>query len=285
MNSEKQIHLFLDGNLKGQELEIFRRRLSEDESFNRLFMDYKKVWDLIVSQHRKMTKMVRLKERVRISRNAISPEDLLGELEAFMRENYPLIAEEEKFKQVLQLYFNRKVRKNRRIGFIIALAAGILLLIGIPLTLMKHHELKNNSQLFDEYFSTYPYFLHERSLNNSDSSLNAKAMFLYNNQEYSEAAVILSKLVPDSISDPLHSLYLGICYMKMKQYSIAINTFESIVSLHQHLTYDQANWYLGLTFLKIDKKFDASECLLRVKSDSGQFAKQANEILKKISQN
>ena len=71
----------------------------------------------------------------------------------------------------------------------------------------------------------------------------------------------------------------------MKDYNDAVKTFEEIISLHQRLTYDQANWYLGLTYLKINKRHKAEEYLIKVKSDSCLFSRQANELLNKIKKN
>jgi hypothetical protein len=285
MNSDNHIQLYLEGSLKGTELESFRKRLKEDDAFRALIMDYQKVWDLIENQHRKLNMLYRLKERLRMSRKAIPPEVIRAEVEMFMHGNTDDTSAEEKFKEVLTAYYNKRNRKNRRIGYVIALAAGVLLLVGIPLTFIRNHEFKNSSQLFDQYYTPYPYFLHERSVSDEQSGLNAKAMYLYNNHDYLDAALILNEQTQDSLADPLQSLYLGICYMEMRKYNEAIKTFEAVISLHQHITYDQANWYLGLTYLKMNRRFKASEYLLRVKSDSCLFSRQANEILNKIKQN
>jgi tetratricopeptide (TPR) repeat protein len=284
MNFEKNIQLYLDGSLKGADLEVFRKKLKEDDVFRALFMDYQKAWDLIENQHRKMSKLTRLNERLGMSRNAISPEEIKAELDMLLHIKPDNPISEEKFKELLEVYLRKKSRKTRRIGFILALAAGILLLIGIPLTFFTKHNIKNSAQLYEIYYSPYPYLLHERSLTNAQTALNAKAMYLYNNHDYLGASIILNEQIHDSLTNPLQRLYLGICYMELKQYDEAIKTFEGVISLHQYLTFDQANWYMALTYLKMNRRLKATEYLQRVKSDSCLFSKQAIEILNKIKE-
>jgi tetratricopeptide (TPR) repeat protein len=285
MNSDKHIQLYLEGSLKGPELELFTKRLKEDDAFRALYLDYQKAWILIEKQHRKLNMMSLIKERIRMSRNAISIEDIRQEVGMFIHENAIDASEEERFKEVLTAYFIKRYRNNKRIGFALAMAAGILLLLGIPLTVFMNREFKNSSQLFDQYYSAYPYFLSERSVRIENSTLNSKAMYLYNNHDYPAAALILQEPIPDSLAYPLQSLYLGICYMEMKKYNDAVKTFEAIISMHHQLTFCQANWYLGLTYLKMNKRSKAKECFLKVRSDSCLFTKQANEVLNKIKQN
>jgi len=284
MNSEKQIQLYLEGSLKGADLELFRKKLKEDETFRLLILDYQKAWNMIESQHRKLNMVNRLKERLRMSRSAISPEQIKTEVEKYFQTDVNDAASEEKFKKVLMAFYNKSNRKSRRIGYIIAIAACILLFVGIPLTFMLNPEHKKSAQLFEQYYAPYPYIMHERNAGIADSSLNAKLMYLYTNHFYADASSILSENRIDSLSDPLHGLYLGICYMEMKRYKEAINTFKYVISQHQHLTFDQANWYLGLTYLKLNKSHDAKDYFLKVKSDSSQFSKQAIELLNKMSQ-
>jgi hypothetical protein len=284
MNSDNQIQLYLEGSLKGNELEIFRKKLKEDEAFRALFMDYQKAWNLIEKQHRKLKLKDRFKENFRISRDAISVDQIREEFGEFLTGNEMKTSDEEKFRDVLTAYMNKRSRKNRRIRIILTMAAGILLLVGLPLTLNMNKESRNSSRLYDQYYAPYPYFLHERSVLEMDSSLNAKAMYLYNIHDYIDAAAILDKHITDSLTNPVQDIYLGICFMEMREYNNAVKTFESILSAHHYLTYSQANWYLGLTYLKMNRRNKAKEYLLKVKSDSCLFTRQAIEILDKLNQ-
>src|SRR5664279_3030073 len=116
MNSEKQIQLYLEGSLKGAHLELFRKKLKEDETFRLLILDYQKVWNMIESQHRKLNMVNRLKERLRMSRSAISPEQIKTEVEKYFQTDVNDAASEEKFKKVLMAFYNKSNRKSRRIG-------------------------------------------------------------------------------------------------------------------------------------------------------------------------
>jgi tetratricopeptide (TPR) repeat protein len=284
MNSDKQIQLYLEGSLKGNELAMFRKKLKEDEAFKALFMDYQKAWNLIEKQHRKLSLTDRFKENLRMSRDAISVHQIREDFGEFLTGNERNASDEEKFKAILTAHMKKRSRKNRSIGFILTMAAGILLLVGLPLTLNMSKESRNSSRLFDQYYAPYPYFLHERSLLEKDSSLNEKAMYLYNIHDYTGAASILEKNITDSLTNPIQDIYLGICFMEMKEYNNAVKTFESIISAHHYITYSQANWYMGLTYLKMNRRNKATEYLVKVKSDSCLFTRQAIEILDKLNQ-
>ena len=71
--------------------------------------------------------------------------------------------------------------------------------------------------------------------------------------------------------------------MEIKKYDNAIKTFETIIKLNQKLTNDQAAWYLGLTYLKLNRRSRATEYLMRIEADSCLYSKQAREILRKLN--
>jgi len=285
MNSDKQIQLYLEGNLKGKDLQDFKQRLKDDDAFRKLVLNYQKAWNLIDKQYRKMSSKDQLKERSRNSKNAISPEEIKEQFSEFLSETDANALDEEKLRQVLDSVMKRPARNIRKIGFILVMAAGLILLIGLPVAFYKSNETKNSSLLYDRYFSPYPYLLHERSIPDSDSSIGKKAMFFYNRHEYESAALLLEKIKKDSITNPLINLYLGVCYMEEEKYPDAIRIFENLITKRQELTYTQARWFLGLSYLKLNKRGKAGEQLIILKADSGLYTKQAREILNSLKQN
>ncbi len=284
MNSDKQIQLYLERSLVGQELKGFRKKLKEDEPFRKLFLDYQKAWNLIEKQHLKLTLKDRLKERFGMSQYAISLDQIKEEVGIFSANTAPDSEDEKMLQAVMKAFMKRRFRNNRRIGFLLAIAASIILFIGLPVTFHLNQVSRTSALVYEQYFTPYPYLLHERSIPDDDSALDSKAMYFYNNRNYSEAAVIMEKNSMDSLPNPIQNLYLGVCYMEMKQYENAIRIFEDIISKDQNFTYNQARWFLGLTYLKLNKRSKATEQLIILQSDSCLYTKQAIEILKKLKQ-
>jgi tetratricopeptide (TPR) repeat protein len=187
--------------------------------------------------------------------------------------------------EVIQSFMKSRSKKSRRIGLILALAAGLILLIGMPVAFHRIKESRNSALVYEQYFAPYPYLLHERSIPDNISALDNRAMYLYTINNYAEAAALMEKESSDSLTNPLQNLYLGVCYMELKQYSNAIKIFETLLSKDQNLTNHQARWYLGLSYIKLNKRTKATEQLNILQADSGLYTYQALEILNKLKQN
>jgi TolA-binding protein len=282
MNLEQIFDLFLEGNLKGKELEDFNNKLKDDSSFYRAFEDYKRANKLMHDQHKSMRIVARLKERFALSQKARPIHEMEREVEPYLSSHINDGEEELQLKAHLWQGGNRILMQKKRIRLISA-AAGILILIGLPAALLLLRQDQKLSDLFREYYAPYPCLINERG-DGQNVPLN-HAMNLYKMKDYEAAASMLSDAVSDTIADPLEGIYLGVCYLEMGKYSNAVTTFETVANLPLHLTTNQAYWYLGLTYLRLNDKEKAKDFLVRIRPDSTSYpySRMAEEILRKLN--
>jgi tetratricopeptide (TPR) repeat protein len=135
--------------------------------------------------------------------------------------------------------------------------------------------------LFQEYYSGYPNIIAptERSSNNSDS-LTQTAFAAYDQQAFKEALEGFKILEAQQKTD-YTSLYMGICYLELKNSVAAIKILEKAVALNN--TYSlTAKWYLALAYLQNDQPQLALEILKQYAVLEEPFKQEAKKLYNKL---
>ncbi len=106
----------------------------------------------------------------------------------------------------------------------------------------------------------------------------AKAFSLYKQNDYNNALNYFA-----SLSNQITSkFYSGICFIELKKYDDAIDSFKAVVNDNDNLYVEQADWYLGLIYLMNNQKKDAIEQFNKISNSDSYYADQAKEIVKYI---
>lgn len=106
----------------------------------------------------------------------------------------------------------------------------------------------------------------------------AKAFSLYKQNDYNEALNYFA-----SLSNQITSkFYSGICFIELKKYDDAIDSFKAVVNDNDNLYVEQADWYLGLIYLMNNQKKAAIDQFNKISGSDSYYADQAKEIVKYI---
>lgn len=114
-------------------------------------------------------------------------------------------------------------------------------------------------------------------------SLQAHAMKLYDEGEYTLALEAFQRYEPNTNDEAMYNLYLGICYLKSDFANLAINHLTESTDLSKKFEMIQmSKWYLALAFLKAGRQQEAVEKLNQLVDVNASQRYAADEILKKI---
>lgn len=157
------------------------------------------------------------------------------------------------------------------IGFIII--SSIALFSGKNLT---------NDEIIDRYYNTYEPITNQRSLLNESISDLDLAMEYYNAHDYSNAALLFSKVVASNPKDMQSTLLNGISNFENKEYPEAKQSFGTVIDDKNNLYIDQAEWYLALCYLNTNETNKAKQLFETIKREDGIFKNDARKILRKM---
>ena len=162
----------------------------------------------------------------------------------------------------------------------IALAASLAILLGF--TAFNLFWSNNSQKILDKYYQPYEITSTNRSNGSGADRTLRNALEKYQNKEYKEAAYLFEKVMekdPDQIATQLYS---GISYFEIAEYQNAKNSFSKVIEHNDNLYIEQAKWYLGFCYLKIEEKDKAIMQFKEIAKSDSYFSEKANKILKKL---
>ena len=243
-NLDATIEQYLNGELKGQELRDFERRLQEDDALKKELALHQTIEKSMSGHFRNQEK----EEAVLANLQAISSEFFQGE------------------KKIKPAAGRRPIR--RIISFVaIAAAAAVILLIWAPW----------QNSLYQQY-STHPVAAFTQMGTTADVLSQAEQAF--NSQDYARASALLNTYLGEHPEHAEVQYFLGISYLESGEYSKADALFQSLRqgnSAYQH----EGSWYLALSQVKQGKSGQGKELLESIPSGSDRY-EQAQRLLQEL---
>jgi hypothetical protein len=181
------------------------------------------------------------------------------------------------FEKKKQFYeFGKTLNKQPSLSVVKGLgsiAAAAMLMIGLWTLLF------NNTQTPHEYAQNY---INEKlttldtEMSDSQDSLS-NAVELYNQKKYSDALTQLKNM-----QSPLTFEYQGLCYLQLKQYALALQSFKKL-SENNDILQNKGYFYQVLVLIEMKKTNDAKTILDTIKTKPNAFGKtEALELSKLI---
>lgn len=172
-----------------------------------------------------------------------------------------------------------KKTKPGSIGKWIALAASILLIVGVSVYIFQSNETQEQ-QLFSTYFSPR---VHPDAPVRGESVINlneveAKAMYAYEAEDFKKAINHYEILVREYPRNSKHALFLSISYLGVNNPEKAINVLSRLEKVDENYKSDIA-WYLALAYLKNNEKNAARIVLESLVKEDSFYTESAIEIL------
>jgi len=151
----------------------------------------------------------------------------------------------------------------------------------ILIALNQYIQKPKPETLFQEFYTGYPNIIAptERSKNNIDS-LTQSAFTAYDREAFKEALEGF-KILEEQQKTAYTSLYIGICYLELKNSIAAIEILQKAISLNN--TYSlTAKWYLALAYLQNDQPESAIEILKQYAVLEEPFKQEAEKLYNKL---
>lgn len=163
---------------------------------------------------------------------------------------------------------------------IYAAAASIIILIAAGISLLWMQSDQSATVLFDQYFVAESASFNVRSASSSIEQPVLQGMQYYELHDYDAALEMFNK-APNNL---MGKLYGGLSLMELGDFDKASTKFEYIIEHNDNLFIDQAQWYLGLCYLRTDKQKQAVEAFTKIAEQSGVYKTKAQKILHELSQ-
>jgi tetratricopeptide (TPR) repeat protein len=217
-------------------------------------------------------------ERSRFDEKLKTDQNFAGEVEAYAK---LFNAFDEIQAQSLVAGFNKieeeqEGGKEGRLGFPVYLrwAAGLVFLATLGF-LVYLNSGNSDKELFLAYYTVYPNV--ENPVARSESSPE-DVWFFYESGNLAEASKLFKRRIADNDADAVSWFYLGICELEMDRINEAEHAFTKVIARRDNKYYEQAQWYLALSYLKAGRRSEAIAALEVIESSSSAYKAKATKL-------
>jgi TolA-binding protein len=199
-------------------------------------------------------------------------EDFIKELELFESAQFivELSALQELKEKVKSLDKANQPTHSLKSQRILGVAASIILLM--IASVLFYAQTFSNKSLYSKSFTPASDYISELGSDNSELEL---ALSIYNKGKYQEALRKFNTIKTDE-----SQFYAGQCNLQLKNFTEAVNKFNSVQGIYT----TEAQWYLALTHLKLNKEQQAILVLDQIiKSNQDPlFVKKSKKLKSKL---
>lgn len=254
---QEWIEAYLNGELKGEELQKIEQKLQTDTEF-----------------------------ATEVAQN----KDLETMLTSFEIENWrqhaKKILEEKKAKPTPSIKPIKEAKPRNNLKYLWRVAAVLFLIAGLTYLFVPRQSVAPE-QLAMTYFEQTESSIYsgiERGENpvNADDQLLNTAHQQYQEHNYQQVITTLTKVSIDSPFYPESTLLSGLCYMHLNQQNQAIQNFQTVTTHPNTLSQEEAEWLLALAYLQKGEIETAKKQLQTIQRAKGGFSKQATALLGKL---
>ncbi len=161
-----------------------------------------------------------------------------------------------------------------------AIAATVLLLIGLG-SVFYFNTIQSSERLYAQYFEPYKNVVQPMVRGEVVKTTKEFAFKAYDEGSYAEAIIHLNTLINEK-PESILALYKANAQLQLGKTEAAIVTLESQIQKTDTI-YAEAQWYLTLSYLKLDNKEKAKNHLNALLQTNSRFKKnEAQELLKSL---
>jgi len=265
-NLEKEIEAYLTGEMTSEEQQLFEKKVAANPDIRKELELYQEMHTIFDDTNWELTDMS-------------SQHSKLKEHETFLKsQKGKSIATS--IRNAEDNYFQERPKNRVRQLIVYAGSIAAIFIIGVFVFLQLHKNIDAKS-----LYAKHKNWQELPSLTLRDLRTDlAEAEKLFKQQKYQEAFIIFSKYQTenDSILNPQVLLYIGVTQLELHKNEKAIESFETL--LHSNtLDASKADWYLALTYLKLEEIGQAKKHLEQlVKTPNGYKNAVAIELLRAL---
>ncbi|MBN1597937.1 MAG: hypothetical protein JW894_06555 [Bacteroidales bacterium] len=175
-------------------------------------------------------------------------------------------------------------RANKQILFIktyikYPVAAGIVVILG--LSIWKLTTRITPSEVFNEFYKPYQTDISTRSVNQSANSVQL-SYILYQEKDYEASSEILKNYLSQNYNDITAHFYYGMNALELKNYKLATTELLLVANDRSTPFKIHAQWYLAMTYLKMNKRNDAENILEKLTESDNIYTNAAKKVIRKL---
>ena len=163
-----------------------------------------------------------------------------------------------------------------------AAAAIVLIVLSVGVYYMISPKTNTADKLYLSYYTPYEVAGTNRSGNEGEESLQMKAMQKFEQKDYASAIKIFEEIKTNGTASLSSNFYKGIAYLEMNKPNEAIKSLQIVINNENNELIADAEWYLGLAYLKANDIANAKKQFKRVSEKYSYYKNKADEIINKI---
>ena len=284
MSFTKKIDDYLNGRLKGRELDEFENELLNNSELRKELAEYKRLHQIG-------------QEQLNLGDKEMIPgdyhEDLDNEARADIEEfdifkNRGLDPDMVDFKDRLKKAENElnetfpSTGQHRNIRMLWLLAAAVVVaVLAISVILLKPFSGRSFPDLYARYYEPLEKTEEILDLTRSNNSF-LYAVEVFEAGEYERAMILFTGLLDDEVTGPYSRIYIGLCYMQLGEFDQAIVSFDEVQPFRLNELFVFSKWYTGLCYLKTGQSEQARNALSVVAEEDHPLSGKAERILRKM---
>ncbi len=241
----QKIEEFLDGNLSGDELDLFLKRKELEQQLSDE-IDLR----LEINQSLKNKGLFELRE---------------------------LLAKQKNDFFVKDPFYN--FRKDLFKTWHLAAASFSLILVVGGLWYILSNKPYSTEKLVTKYYKPAHPINQTRSVEINSGDALSQAFRHYKNNDFNGALKYFNSLDNQITA----KFYSGVCYIELEEFNRAIESFTFVVNDKDNLFVEQADWYLGLIYLMNNQRQMAIAQFELISNGDSYYASQAEEIIKYLN--
>lgn len=241
----QQIEEFLDGNLTGEELDLFLKQKEQEQQFN-------------------------------------AEIDLRHEINQSLKEKGLFELREMLEKQKTDLFIRDpfyNFRKDLFKTWHLAAASFSLILVVGGLWYILSNKPYSTEKLVTKYYKPAHPINQIRSLELNSGDALSEAFKHYKQNNFNGALKYFNSLDNQITA----KFYSGVCYIELEEFDQAIESFSFVINDKDNLYVEQADWYLGLIYLMNNQRQLALAQFELISNGDSYYAPQAEDIMKYLN--
>jgi tetratricopeptide (TPR) repeat protein len=163
-----------------------------------------------------------------------------------------------------------------------AAASVAVLIIGANVAFLFNEQSYEPQELYSMYYKPYDSYVSVRSGNIDTDDIFIQALMKYEKQEFDETIALLNRIIEVDNMNIASMFYLGVSFIETGRYADAYNSFTKIVDHNDNLFIEQAEWYLGLTFLRSNEQEKARKQFETIAESQSFYNEKAKELLQQF---
>jgi len=169
---------------------------------------------------------------------------------------------------------------SKRVTFRYAAIFTGLIMIGSLLILSR--KPLTSDDIFSKFYTSYEVNAPQRSLQAVANTDYSKAIEYYNVHDYRNAAMYFSKVIENDPHSIESTMLYGVSNFEERNYPEAEKSFNKVRMSDSSLYVEDAEWFLGLCYLKTNENARAVDQFTAIKNSESIYRKSARKILRNI---